>query len=286
MNVTIRGMSCFDLHSHSTASDGTLSPAELVERAAVAGVEFLALTDHDTTAGLAEARKMARSYDISIINGCEISVTWSNMTVHIVGLNIDDNNAELQQGLLKLQEHRDWRAREIGRRLEQKGISGAYEGACSVARGVLISRTHFAHFLADQGYAKNVRDVFKSFLVNNKPGYVAGTWASLEEVVAWIRNAGGQAVIAHPARYRLTRSKLLRLIGEFKELGGAALEVVSGSHSKDECFTMARYARENGLLASAGSDFHGPENPWIELGRLPELPQGCNPIWNDWAGRS
>lgn len=283
MNDIITCMTAFDLHSHSTASDGTLTPAELVKRAADAGVDVLALTDHDTTAGLAEARQEAAKHDLRIINGCEISVTWAQTTLHIVALNISESHDELQQGLAKLREHRLWRAREIGRKLEKKGIPGAFEGAEKLAKGVLISRTHFAHFLVNQGYAKNVRDVFKHYLVNNKPGYVAGRWAELEDVLTWINDAGGQAVIAHPARYRLTRSKLLRLIGEFKELGGDGLEVVSGSHSKDECFTMAKHAKDHGLLASAGSDFHGPENPWIELGKLPTLPQGCEPIWNSWA---
>ncbi len=276
-------MNSFDLHSHSTASDGTLTPTQLVARADEAGVDYLAVTDHDTTAGLDEARMEARSRDIEIISGCEISVTWSNTTIHIVGLNIREDAAELQQGLEKLRTYRQWRAEEIGRRLEKKGIPGAYEGAKERARGVLISRTHFAHFLAEHGYASDVRDVFRKYLVNKKPGYVAGQWAALDEVVGWIKNAGGQAVIAHPARYRLTRSKLLRLIGEFRELGGDALEVVSGSHSRDESFTMAKHARDNGLMASAGSDFHGPENPWIELGQLPALPQGCQPIWNSWT---
>lgn len=272
----------FDLHSHSTASDGTLTPAQLIDRAEKAGVKYLALTDHDTTAGLAEARRAAEDKQIDLINGCEISVTWSNATVHIVGLNVTEACEPLQQGLAKLREYRHWRAEEIGRRLEKNGIAGAYQGAKQFARGQLISRTHFAHFLVAQGYARDVREVFKHYLVNNKPGYVSGQWASLEEVVCWIKQAGGEAVIAHPARYRFTRSKLLRLIAEFKELGGDALEVVSGSHSRDECFTMAKYAKDSGLLASAGSDFHGPENPWIELGRLPDLPHNCDPVWKNW----
>ena len=275
-------MLAFDLHSHSTASDGTLNPTALVQRAALAGVDVLALTDHDTTAGLDEAQRAASEHGIRVISGCEISVSWAQMTVHIVGLNISENNEELQSGLARLRDYRQWRAQEIGRKLEQKGIPDAYEGAANLAKGLLISRTHFAHYLVSQGYAKNVRDVFRHFLVNNKPGHVAGRWASMEDVLSWIKKAGGQAVIAHPARYNMTRSKLLRLIGEFKELGGAALEVISGSHSKDECYTMAKHARDFGLLASAGSDYHGPENPWIELGRLPEFPQGCEPIWHDW----
>lgn len=275
-------MLSYDLHSHSTASDGTLSPTALVQRAAAAGVDYLALTDHDTTAGLAEARQAADAAGIRLVNGCEISVSWSGYTVHVVALNIDEQQAELQQGLAEIRDYRQWRAEEIGRRLARHGIDGAFEGASALARGELVSRTHFAHFLVQQGHATDVREVFKHFLVNNKPGFVSGQWASLESVTGWILAADGQAVIAHPARYGMTRTKLRKLIGEFKELGGQALEVVSGSHSKDDSFTMARHARENGLLASAGSDFHGPENPWIELGRLPALPAGCEPVWQAW----
>lgn len=275
-------MISIDLHTHSTASDGTLSPAELVQRAAAAGVRHLALTDHDTTAGLDEARSEADRQGIQLIPGCEISVTWNQRTVHIVGLNVDPENGELQSGLAKLREFRDWRAREIGRKLGEHGIEEAFEGACRHARGSLISRTHFAHFLVEKGYAKSVRDVFKHYLINNRPGYVRGEWAGLPDVVGWIKNAGGQAVIAHPARYNLTRTKLLELIRDFRHAGGDGLEVVSGSHNRDECLHMAQHARQQELLASAGSDFHGPENPWIELGKLPELPAGCSPIWHNW----
>jgi len=275
-------MNVFDLHTHSTASDGTLSPADLVRRAAKAGVQFLALTDHDTTAGLQEARDEAEQLNISLIAGCEISVTWNNRTIHVVGLNVDQNSSELQNGLQKLCEFRDWRAREIARRLAQHGIDNAFEGACEFAKGNLISRTHFAHFLVKHGYVSSVREVFKKFLIKNRPGYVSGQWAALDEVVGWIKNAGGQAVIAHPARYNLTRTKLLKLINDFKDAGGEGIEVVSGSHSRDEYFTMAEHAKQQELLASAGSDFHGPENPWIELGKLPELPVGCRPIWHNW----
>jgi predicted metal-dependent phosphoesterase TrpH len=276
-------MISYDLHSHTIASDGTLSPSELVARASAAGVNVLAITDHDTTEGLAEAREAAQHLDMGFVNGCEISVTWSNITVHILGLNLDADNPALQQGLKKLRDHRHDRALEIGSKLEKAGINGAYKGAARFAKGSLISRTHFAHFLAETGYARDVRSVFKKFLVKGKPGFVAGKWAGLAEVVEWITQAGGQAVIAHPARYSLTRTKLIRLIDEFKQAGGTGIEVVSGSHNRDECFTMAKHAREFGLLASAGSDFHGPENPWIELGRLPDLPPGCEPIWNSWS---
>ncbi|MGD8956110.1 MAG: PHP domain-containing protein, partial [Chromatiaceae bacterium] len=267
---------------HSTASDGSLSPAALMQRAQAAGVDVMALTDHDTLDGLDEAATTARALGITFVPGVEVSVTWQGITVHILGLSIDEHNEDLRQGLADLRKFRDWRAQEIGRRLARDGIPGAYEGARGLSNGRLISRTHFARFLVAQGHAPDLRRVFRRFLVNGKPGHVAGDWASLEDAVGWVRAAGGQAVIAHPARYPLTRSKLRRLIGEFVEVGGAALEVVSGSHSRDDYFTMAMHARDFGLLASAGSDYHGPEHPWIELGQLPTLPSGCKAIWKDW----
>lgn len=273
----------YDLHSHSLASDGTLAPRELVARASAAGVQSLALTDHDTTDGLAEAMEAAADSDINLIPGVEISVTWQRQTVHIVGLNLDPANQALQEGLRSLQGFRDWRAEEIGRRLAQAGIPDTYPDARVRAQGRIVSRTHFAHVLVERGLAKDVRAVFKKFLVNNKPGYVSGEWTSLEQAVGWITGAGGQAVVAHPARYRLTATKLKRLLGEFAECGGEGMEVVSGSHSRDDVGRMAAIARVMHMKASSGSDYHGPENPWIELGRLPELPSGLTPIWQDWA---
>jgi predicted metal-dependent phosphoesterase TrpH len=272
----------YDLHSHSTASDGTLAPRELVRRAAAAGVEVLALTDHDITEGLSEASQAAMEAGIRLVPGVEISVSWNRQTVHIVGLHIDPEQPQLTAGLAGLREFRDWRAEEIGRRLARAGIAGAFEGARTRSGGRLISRTHFARFLVDQGHSDTVRKVFKHYLVAGKPGHVPGEWASLEQALGWIHAAGGQAVVAHPARYKMTRSKRLRLLGEFRELGGTALEVVSGSHSLDDCFVMGRHARDLGLLASAGSDYHGPEHPWLELGRMPPLPEGCTPVWADW----
>ncbi len=269
----------YDLHSHSTASDGTLTPAQLVEKARAAGVNVLALTDHDTLDGLAEAARAALALDLVLLPGVEISVTWSGMTVHVLGLGVDPDSPGLNQGLRELRRFRDWRAREIARKLEKSGIAGALQGASRFRRGAVLSRTHFAHFLVERGHAGSVREVFKRFLVRDKPGYVRGQWASLQQAVGWIRDAGGMAVIAHPARYRLTRSKLRRLVTEFIQAGGVGLEVVSGSHSLDETRHMAALAREHRLFASCGSDYHGPENPWIDIGRLRGLPQGCTPIW-------
>jgi predicted metal-dependent phosphoesterase TrpH len=254
----------------------------LVLRAAKAGVEVLALTDHDTTAGIDEAYKTARTSGLTLIPGVEISVTWSRQTIHVVGLNIDPVNPVLCAGLSRLHEFRQWRAEEIGRKLEKAGIADAYEGARSFAEGRLISRTHFARFLVKRGIAQDERKVFKHYLVSGKPGHVSGNWATLEEAVSWIHAAGGEAVIAHPARYNMTRTKLRQLFKAFVALQGEALEVVSGSHSRQDYATMARYASDFGLRASAGSDFHTPEMPWIELGRLPMLPDGCQPIWLAW----
>ncbi|MBV2090917.1 MAG: PHP domain-containing protein [Candidatus Thiodiazotropha sp. (ex Ctena orbiculata)] len=272
----------YDLHSHSTASDGTLSPRALVQRAAEAGVEVLALTDHDTTAGIDEASEAAQSCGLVLIPGVEVSVSWSRQTVHLVGLNVDPHDFQLNAGLQKLRDFREWRAEEIGRRLDKAGIPGAYEGALALAEGCLVSRTHFARFLVQSGIVEDERKVFKRFLVSGKPGHVPGEWASLEEAVGWIHAAGGQAVIAHPARYRMTRSKLRQLLKQFVALQGDGLEVVSGSHSRDDYVSMAKHAKDFDLMASAGSDFHCPENPWIELGRLPSLPEGCKPVWQNW----
>ncbi len=273
----------YDLHNHSTASDGTLSPADLVMLAARSGVEVLALTDHDSTEGVTEAERMAADVGITLIPGVEISVTWNKQTIHVLGLNVDTENSQLQLGLVGLRAFRDRRALEIGARLEKAGIPDAFEGARAFSNGRLISRTHFARYLVQVGAAKDERKVFKHFLVNGKPGHVPGQWASLEDALCWIQAAGGQAVIAHPARYRMTRTKLRNLIKVFVALGGDALEVVSGSHSRDDYFVMAKHAKEFGLLASAGSDFHSPEHPWVVLGRLPLLPDGCRPIWHDWS---
>jgi predicted metal-dependent phosphoesterase TrpH len=272
----------YDLHAHSTASDGTLSPAELMQHAHAAGVNVMALTDHDTTAGIAEARDTATQLGMEFIPGIELSVTWDNRTVHIVGLGIDENSEPIQAGIKKLMEFRQWRAEEIGRRLEKAGYPDMYEKAKAYSNGRLIGRVHFARALVAAGHADTVGAVFKKFLVGGKPGFVPGAWAELGDVVKWIREAGGRAIIAHPARYDMTRTKLRQLIADFKELGGEGFEVCSGSHSKDDVNTMAQHARDFDLLASAGSDFHGPENPWVNLGQLAPIPQGLKPVWHDW----
>ena len=271
----------YDLHCHSIASDGSLPPAALVEKALAQNIHTLALTDHDVTDGLAEAGLAAQQGGLNFVPGIEISVTWRHQTIHIVGLHIDAEDATLQAGLTKLREFRDWRGEEIGRRLAKSGIEGAYAGASALAQGAILSRTHFAKFLVEAGHARDMREVFKRYLVHNKPGHVPGNWASLEEAVSWITCSGGQAVIAHPARYKLTATKLRYLISDFKEAGGVGFEVVSGTHSKDEIQHMARLANQFELLASSGSDYHGANNVYLELGRIPPLPESCTPIWSD-----
>ena len=275
-------MTCYDLHSHSTVSDGSLSPEQLVARAIDQGVDVLALTDHDGTEGIIAAQAAAQGTKLSLVTGVEISVTWGSSTIHILGLKVDHKNEALQKGLKKIRDYRKERAVKIAERLEKSGISGAYEGASQYASPVMLGRVHFAKFLVDKGHAKNINDVFKRYLVRNKPGYVSGEWATLAQAVNWINGAGGQAVIAHPARYKMTATKLRRLITEFKELGGVGLEVVSGRQHPEEIKTLAKLANDFNLLASCGSDFHSPDNTWVELGRLPELPSSVNPIWKKW----
>ncbi len=276
-----------DLHSHSTASDGTLSPTEMVLRAHEKEVKMYALTDHDATEGLKEAASVAEKIGLHFVPGIELSVTWSHQTVHIVGLGIDPDNAALNKGLMALREFRSSRGEEIARKLEQKGFENALEGAMKYANGEILSRTHFARYIIEQGKAKDMKQVFKRYLVNGKPGYVAGKWASLEEALSWIHGAGGVAVIAHPARYKFSATRLRQLIAEFKELGGIGFEAISGSHSVDEELRMARLADQFDLYISKGSDFHSPDNVFRELGYLPDIPSGSKPIWHseEWKER-
>jgi hypothetical protein len=278
----MKTMNEYDLHTHSTASDGSLSPEALVNRAAQMGVSHLALTDHDGTEGIDAARDAAQAAGITLIPGVEISVSWGGATVHIVGLQIDTESAALQNGLSQLRDYRRTRALKMAERLDKAGIPGALEGASAYASETMLGRVHFARFLVEQGHASDMKDVFKRFLVKNKPGYVAGEWASLADAVYWIKNAGGQAVIAHPARYKMTNSKRRRLVAEFKSLGGDAIEVSSGKQHPEEVRVMAMLANEFELLASCGSDFHSPDNAWTELGHMTNLPVTVKPVWTQW----
>ncbi|MDD3884576.1 MAG: PHP domain-containing protein [Gallionella sp.] len=278
----------YDLHCHSTVSDGTLTPGELVARAAGRGVTLLALTDHDDTDGLAEARSAAAQHGIEFVNGVEVSVTWRKHTVHVVGLGIDPTHPQLAQGLATVRSGRGARAEKMAEALARAGIGGALEGAYRHASNPnMIGRTHFARFLVESGQCRDVKSVFNRFLAQGKTGYVPHEWASLADAVSWIRRSGGMAVLAHPGRYMSGRggmgSKSMReLLAEFVAHGGDGLEIVTGSHTPAQYAEFARYATEFGLLASCGSDFHGPEESYRDLGRLPDLPLGCKPIWQNW----
>jgi len=272
-----------DLHCHSSVSDGMLAPAELAQRAKDNGVQIWSLTDHDEVGGQHEAAAAARVLGIHYVPGVEISVSWGDETVHIVGLGIDPTHPLLLEGLAATRNGRAARARKIGDQLAEAGISGAFDGAFEfVGNPDLISRTHFARFLVESGRCKDVRDVFTRYLVAGKPGYVPMEWATLGNSIDWIRSAGGIAIIAHPGRYRFNAAALHAFLAEFKQLGGTGIEVVTGSHSVDQYRTFARHAVEFGFLASRGSDFHGPGESRIDLGALPPLPESVLPVWHDW----
>jgi hypothetical protein len=273
----------FDLHCHSTHSDGLLAPAAVVARAAERGVDVLALTDHDEVSGLAEAREAAAGGGITLICGSELSVSWGNITIHVVALGIDPQNATLLGGLETIRSGRTARARRIADALASAGMPGAFEGAMKyVTSERLVSRTHFARYLVEAGYARETRDVFKHYLTRGKPGYVAHQWATLSQAVDWIHAAGGQAVIAHPGRYDVSATGMRRLLSEFRDVGGDAVEVLSSSHSPAQSVEFATHARVFGLRASCGSDWHGPEESWMDLGGMPEMPVGVVPVWKDW----
>ena len=258
-----------------------MRPAELVSRAAERGVQALALTDHDVVDGLDEAHAAAVEAGIGLIDGVEVSVTWYEHTLHVVGLAIDPGNEVLVQGLRTNTAGRNERAERIASALERIGIPGALEGARAyVTNPELVSRTHFARHLVQSGRARDNQDVFDRYLGTGKPGYVPHRWASLAQAVEWITVAGGFPVLAHPGRYKLGDAHRERLLGEFKELGGIGIEVVTGSHTPDQYATWARHARTHGLLASVGSDFHGPREGYRDLGHLPPLPAGCTPVWS------
>lgn len=276
-------LTLYDLHSHTTASDGQLSPAELVARAVAMGVDVLAVTDHDTVAGLDEARRAVSdgALALRLIAGVEVSTQWANHEIHIVGLGIDDAHPAMDQLLSAQREKRLARAHAIAERLERAGINDAWLGASRLARDELVTRGHFARYLVSIGVAENVAKVFKKYLSKGKIGYVPPQWCTIEEAVDAIRRSGGQAVLAHPGRYQLSAKWLKRLLDHFATAGGEGIEVAMCQQSPQEKNVLAGYARERGLLASQGSDFHQP-CAWIELGRKLWLPGGVDPIWRDW----
>ncbi|MEE9331017.1 MAG: PHP domain-containing protein [Methylophilaceae bacterium] len=271
-----------DLHCHSTISDGLYPPEQLVAHAYKQGVKVLALTDHDDTGGLVVARQAAEGYGMQFINGVEISVTWKKRTLHIVGLKIDPEYTPLKVALIGVRQSRLDRAKLMGQRLEEFGIEGSFEGAQALAGNSIITRSHFARFLVEAGHVRNVKAVFKKFLVKGKPGFVDQQWMSLEEAVTLIKDSGGTAVIAHPGRYGLGMVNMHLLMHEFRGYGGEAIEVVTGSHTPPQYDQFAKIAHRFSLKSSLGSDFHGPGISYMEMGCIRDLPAECVPVWQGW----
>ncbi|MDO9146046.1 3',5'-nucleoside bisphosphate phosphatase [Rhodoferax sp.] len=275
-----------DLHCHSVVSDGTLTPEELAQRAKAQGVTLWSLTDHDEIGGQARAATAAAACGLDYLSGVEISVSFLHQTVHIVGLGFDVDNAALTEGLQQTRGGRSQRAKEMATDLARVGIQGAFEGALKYAGNPnLISRTHFARYLVETGVCKDTYEVFRKYLTEGKPGFVEHRWANLKDAVRWITQAGGMAVIAHPARYKFSANEELALFTEFKGHGGMGVEVITGSHSHTESANYAATALEFGLAASRGSDFHSPEESRTELGALPDLPAQLTPVWALLANR-
>ncbi len=271
----------FDLHAHSTASDGAYAPEELVHEAAQAGVDVLALTDHDTLAGLAAAQKAAIKNNIRFISGVEISVGWQRRTLHIVGLGIAADCEKLCAGLQGLQLLRRERAERIAGKLEQLGLENVLEKAESMANGAQITRTHFARLLVKSGLSKDMKQSFKRYLASGKPAHVSSEWTSLASAVDWIHTAGGVAVLAHPMAYNMTAAWRQRMYKAFREAGGDAMEVCCGNSNAEQVQLSTRDALEYELMGSVGSDFHHPEQRWIGLGKVPPLPAAITPVWTD-----
>ena len=275
-----------DLHCHSVVSDGTLTPEALAERASANGVELWALTDHDEIGGQARAAAAAKACGMRYLSGVEISVTFLHQTVHIVGLGFDPTNPAINSGLNQTRGGRSQRAKDMAADLARVGIKDAFEGALQYAGNPdLISRTHFARHLVETGVCKETNEVFRKYLTEGKPGYVEHRWATLKDAVGWITGAGGMAVIAHPARYKFTANEEFALFTEFKGHGGQGVEVVTGSHTAAEYVTYAAAAKDYGLAASRGSDFHSPLESHTELGTLPYLPGAVTPVWELLASR-
>jgi predicted metal-dependent phosphoesterase TrpH len=269
----------YDLHCHSTASDGALTPTEVVQRAADCGVTALALTDHDTTAGLIEAQQQADLVGLRLISGIELSCNWQNKCLHVVGLAIDPSYAPLANATHLLQSTRLERAEKIAFKLEQKRIPGAMLAVKKAAGEGMITRSHFADFLLSQNHVSTQQEAFDRYLAKGKSAYVSTTWAELEVAINWITESGGVAVLAHPMRYKLTANWMNRLLAAFKEAGGQGIEVITSRMNPDELRRVADFAKRFDLAGSVGSDFHNPANPWVELGRLPALPTHIKPVW-------
>jgi hypothetical protein len=274
----------FDLHNHSTSSDGLLSPTQLIELAARTGVDAIALTDHDTTDGLDEAAIAAQRSGVTLVPGVEISVSWGDTTLHVVGLQVDPTAPVLREGLRSIREGRHGRALKIAAALEKLGFAGTFEGAYALAENkTMLGRAHFARHLVELGRVKSTQAAFDKYLAKGKPAYVSHRWTSLEDAVRWIRASGGIAVLAHPGRYDLKPMFREEMLRDFRAAGGEAIEVVTGSHRPEQYAMWQRVALEHGFLASRGADYHGPGESPMEPGRLPALHASLTPVWSKWA---
>jgi predicted metal-dependent phosphoesterase TrpH len=274
----------YDLHNHSTRSDGLLSPTELLELAARTGVDAIALTDHDTTDGLEEAEGAARRAGIAFVPGVEISVSWGETTLHVVGLDVDPSAPALSGGLRAIRDGRIGRGEKIAAALDKLGIPGTFDGAYALAENKsMLGRTHFARHLVEAGRVKDIQAAFDKYLAKGKSAYVPHRWAELADAVEWIRASGGVAVLAHPGRYNLKPMFRDEMLKDFRAAGGDAIEVVTGSHRPEQYGMWQRMALEHGFLASRGADYHGPGESPIEPGRLPALHESLTPVWSRWA---
>lgn len=270
-----------DLHCHSTASDGKLAPAALVARARERGVDVLAITDHDSVAAYAELDDVATA-GLRLVPGIELSAQWRGQTVHVVGLNIDLRSGAIEEAVAVQRAARLRRALAIAERLARKGLGDLTAAVAELGERISVGRPHIAELLVDRGQARSTDDAFRKHLGGGRIGDVGNEWAALDQVVEWIRDAGGSAVIAHPEKYEMTRTRLRELVADFRAAGGDALEVVSGRQQAHESQQLAKLCADAGLAASTGSDFHQPDQYWAELGSQPGLPEGCTPVWDRW----
>ncbi len=274
--------SIIDLHCHSTASDGTLTPSELVALAHKRGVKHLALTDHDTVSGIPDAIKCGLEVGVNIIPGVEFSTLWNGLNIHLLGLNFDSQSEVIKAATARQEASRFSRAITIADRLSKKGFEGLYEAAIEKSGGHAPGRPHIALAMVEKGYVNSVSTAFKKYLGSGKVGDVKSLWPSIDEVVNWITDAGGSAVIAHPRKYNMTVTKLRRLIEDFSEAGGEGLEVITSGQKQGEIGLLTDLCLRHGLKGSLGSDFHSPSQTWVNLGAIPKLPQSVVPIWENW----
>lgn len=270
-----------DLHTHTTASDGKLEPIELCQRAASRGVEFLSITDHDTCAAYRELGTEV-PVPVRLIPGIEFSTYWQNTGIHILGLNVNLRSKVLRSAIAYQQKARFVRAAQIAERLEAHGIEKSLSAVKKIAGNTYIGRPHFAQHLVNIGTAKNINAAFRKYLGPGKPGDIKNNWAPMPQVIDWIREAGGKATLAHPAKYGLTWTRLSALLDAFSAAGGHGMEVISGQQPSELTHRLGKLSLQKGLLASCGSDFHRPEDAWSDVGQIHALPDECTPVWQNW----